>query len=179
MGHGSQTRRPGQGRGRGHHSVAGVGGAVAEMWGEGPKQLPLAQGPELQHWPSQKQAPALCPRAREKAGGPEEQEEASWLISTVLSPSLPWGPGDLSPRSQGPGPPLQGGVGEWRQLGLVWSRQGRVLGSKEGAEQVDSRDRPGAAWQPAASPTQTSALQDMAPGSLDPQPCGLAGVKTA
>ena len=51
------------------------------MWREGPKQLPLAQGPELQHWPSQKQAPALCPRAREKARGPEEQEEASWLAS--------------------------------------------------------------------------------------------------
>lgn len=85
------------------------------MWREGPKQLPLAQGPELQHWPSQKQAPALCPRAREKARGPEEQEEASWLISTLLAtcpPSLPWGPGDLSPRSQGPGPPLQGGVGD-------------------------------------------------------------------
>lgn len=30
---------------------------------------------------------------------------------SLLAPSLPWGPGDLSPRSQGPGPPLQGGVG--------------------------------------------------------------------
>lgn len=59
------------------------------MWREGPKQLPLAQGPELQHWPSQKQAPALCPRAREKARGPEEQEEASWLISTLLATRPP------------------------------------------------------------------------------------------
>ena len=38
------------------------------MWGDGPKQLPLAQGPELQHWPSQKQAPALC-------SGPERRLE--------------------------------------------------------------------------------------------------------
>lgn len=88
---GTGARPEDQGRERGHHTVAAVGGAVAEMWREGPKQLPLAQGPELQHWPSQKQAPALCPRAREKAGGPEDQEEASRLISTLCSPTVSLG----------------------------------------------------------------------------------------
>ena len=88
------------------------GRSSAEMWREGPKQLPLAQGPELQHRPSQKLHQPFAPGPERRLEG--QRSRRGFLVDqhSLLAHSLPWGPGDLSPRSQGPGPPLQGGVGD-------------------------------------------------------------------
>lgn len=102
----------------------------------------------------------------------------SQLIDTFSPPPISL----LSPVTFSPDPRVQahprGEVWRAEAAGIGPSQQGRVPGSgspRGGAEQVDSRDRPGA--------TRRSDLDvcppDMAPGPLGLQPCGPAGVQTA
>ena len=115
-------------------------------------QLPLAQGSELpQDWPSHRRGRSNSPLPQGGGGGvggggeageQEGQEQISWLIGTLCPAHLPWGPDDLSPRSQGPGPPLLGGVGDGGSRD--WSRagRGRVLGPGKALEAEPSRWTP-------------------------------------
>lgn len=91
---GSQTGRLSQERG--HHTATRVeGGSCRVAWagcGQGPpRTVAHAQSSELQQdWPSQRwgSAPALCSKARGRAGGQKGQEAVSWLIGTISPPPI-------------------------------------------------------------------------------------------